>query len=82
MTYPELHLLEHNKRFLEYLQFFQLRPDSPLTPLQLEVFVDPSEKQCMKNSISDEIITEIFTGYGNHTRKMESERYLRTLTGE
>jgi hypothetical protein len=82
VNFAELHLLEHHKKFLEYLQFFQLRPDSPLTPLRLEVFADPTEKRGTKNSISDEIITEIFTAYGSQTRKAESEWYLRTLTGE
>jgi hypothetical protein len=77
----ELQLLENHKKCLEYLQFFQQRPDSPLTPLQLEVFVDQSVQRCLRNTISGETITEIFTLFGSQTRKRESEQYLRMLTG-
>jgi hypothetical protein len=76
--HAELHLLEFHRRFFEYLQYFQLRPDSPLTPLQLEIFSNGD----IDKTISDKLITEVFLMYSQQTGKPESERYLRTLTGE
>lgn len=79
---PELHLLEHHERFLEYLQFFRLRLDSPLTPLHLEPFENVSMSKWLRSSISDELVTEIFTMYGERTRKKESSQYTQTLMGD
>jgi hypothetical protein len=79
MALTELHLLEHHKRHLEYLQYFELRPHTPFAPLKLKLFA--SESLAHPKSISADTITELFTEFSNQTRKVESENYLRTLTG-
>jgi hypothetical protein len=32
-------------------------------------------------SITDDLITDVYLEFGERTRRIESERYLRTLTG-
>jgi hypothetical protein len=78
----ELHLLEYRKRMLEYVQI--ARPIR-ITPFEIgppEEFPAPDDIGGYANApISDDLITDVFLEFSNKTRKQESERYLRSLTG-
>jgi hypothetical protein len=84
----ELHLLEYNQVHLEYVESLQSRPR--LSPFEKPSFIPFSAPRRTKNdpthgyddkSISDEIITEVFTEFGEKTRQRESDDYLCTLSG-
>jgi hypothetical protein len=86
----EMHLLEYRRRYLEYLQAFEARRETPFSPAVLKPFSAPrNERGHSKSSplgyddksISDEMITEVFVEFSARTRQAESEQYLRTLTG-
>ena len=78
----ELHLLDYHKKVLEYLNVFESLPDTRLDPLPLKNFSKPHDKQGFNsNSISDDMVTEVFLGFSEKTRNEESDEYTRTLTG-
>jgi hypothetical protein len=86
----EMHLLEYRRRFLEYLQAFEARRETPFSPAILKPFSVPQNERAHSKSsplgyddksISDEMITEVFVEFSARTRQAESEQYLRTLTG-
>jgi hypothetical protein len=79
----ELHLQEYFRDKHAYLQVFERRQPSIFCPLKLQAFSDPeSVNGYDMRSISDEMVTETYLEYNNKTRKLESEAYLRTRTGE
>jgi hypothetical protein len=87
----EFHLLEHRKLFLEYLQAFQLRRQTPLQPLPLkpfhglagEVTGEGSTVGYMYDdkSISEDMVGDVYIEYSKRTRQQESDDYVRSLTG-
>lgn len=80
----ELHLLEYKERTLEYLQCYATRqPVSTFfTTLSLKEFSAPRASGYADTSITDETITAVYLEYAEKTRKIESQKYLRTLSGK
>jgi hypothetical protein len=67
---------------LRYLQAFQCRHNTPFQPNPLKKFSDPwNADGYSDNCITDDLITDVYLDFIERTRKVESERYLRTLTG-
>ena len=79
----ELHLLEYKQKMLEYLQHAQHRRRvSPFGLASLEAFSGPYALDGYADtSITDDLITDVYLEFGERTRKIESERHIRTLTG-
>ena len=77
-----MHLLEYHKTRLEYLRHYIARREmvSVIPAGKLEEFSDPWERYGSK-PITDDLITEIYVDFSNHTRASESDDYLRTLEG-
>lgn len=83
----ELHLFEYHQAKLEYLQYFAFqtkKQQSTLaSPPTLSRFSDPGKADGYNDkSITDDLITDIYLGFSDQTRRAESQEYLRTLTGE
>lgn len=80
----ELHLLEYNRRTLDYLKALEAQRSkqkgatffsAPLRPFSL-----PSDIQGYADKpISHEMITEAYLDFVTQARQVESESYLRTL---
>jgi hypothetical protein len=67
---------------LEYLQFFERRRISPFQPVSLMAFSSPFDvEQYADDSITDDLVTDLFLEFSERTRQIESEKYVRTLTG-
>ena len=87
----ELHLLEYNELRLEYLKCLESRPllshfqSASLKPFSTPYYTksgpDPDLRGYDDKSISNEMITEVFTEFSEKTRQGESDEYLRTLSG-
>ncbi len=78
----ELHLLEYHKKVLEYLNVFESLPDTQLVPLPLKSFSEPHNKLGFNsNSISSDMVTEVFLEFSEKTHNNESDEYTRILTG-
>jgi hypothetical protein len=59
------------------------KQQSTLTPPTLIRFSDPGKVDGFNNkSITDDLITDIYLGFSDQTRRAESQEYLRTLSGE
>jgi hypothetical protein len=68
---------------LEYLQNVQSRHISIFRPDPLLPFSDPFNPEgYADNSITHDLITELFLIFHERTRKKESDDFLKTLTGE
>jgi hypothetical protein len=81
-TRAELHLLEHRKKMLEYLQIVKPRRISPFETVPVEPFSAPYDAEGYADtSISDDMVTDVFLEFSSRTRKKESEKYLRSITG-
>jgi hypothetical protein len=79
----ELHLLEYKEKHLDYLRNFQNRRISPLRPDSLNEFSGPWDMTgYADNSITDDLITDLYLEFSEQTRRVESDKYLRTLTGK
>jgi hypothetical protein len=82
ITKLELHLLEYKQRELEYLQFFGHRHVSPFQTVSLKAFSSPFDVEgYADNSITDDLVTDLFLEFSERSRQIESEKYVRTLTG-
>ena len=80
----ELHLLEYRRRMLEYLRAFQVqRQASFLVRPRLEMYTSPEDPLGYADtSITDDMITHVYSEFSGQSRRRESEEYLCTLTGE
>jgi hypothetical protein len=82
ITKLELHLLEYKQRELEYLQFFGHRRVSPFQTVSLKAFSSPFDVEgYADDSITDDLVTDLFLEFSERSRQIESEKYVRTLTG-
>jgi hypothetical protein len=83
---PELHLFEYHQTKLEYLQYFAFhakKQQSTIVSPTLSRFSDPDKVDGYNDkSITDDLITDIYLGFSDQTRRTESQEYIRTLTGE
>ena len=78
----ELHLLQYKQKVLEYLLHFEWKRASPLHVQSLTAFSGPHDMDgYADNSITDDVITELFLEFSERSRQKECEKYLRTLTG-
>jgi hypothetical protein len=78
----ELHLLEYKQKMLEYIQNAPNHRASPFDVKPLVPFSTPYDPAGYADaSISDDLISDVYLEFSERTRKSESERYLRTLTG-
>jgi hypothetical protein len=78
----ELHLLEYQRKKLEYVQNAKFFRPSPFQVVAVEPFSQPYDLDGYADiSISDDLITDVFLQFSTRTRQEESQRYLRTLTG-
>ncbi|KAK6984837.1 hypothetical protein R3P38DRAFT_2575379, partial [Favolaschia claudopus] len=80
----QLHLLEYKQRELEYLEAFRTRfiPSFNFGPAAnpLQEFSAPHDTSGYNDeSITDDLITDIFIEFSDRTRAVECSRYLRTL---
>ncbi|TFY83333.1 hypothetical protein EWM64_g678 [Hericium alpestre] len=78
---PQLHLLEHMKSQLDYLNTYQSKHSSFFDYYKLQDFLDPFDPLLGGASISDEIISEVFLEFTAWSCQSESETYMRTLHG-
>jgi hypothetical protein len=79
----ELHLLQYQQKALEYLQHFSRRRVTPFRSDPLKKFSSPYHMDgYADNYISDDLITDLYLEFSERTRRDESEKYLRTLTGK
>jgi hypothetical protein len=79
----ELHILEYFKKKQAYLKAFERHRPSIFNPVKLNAFSDPGDVHGYDmKSVTDEMITEIYLEFSNQTRKLESDMYLCTRTGE
>ena len=80
----ELHLLEYGQTKLEYLRYFESRKKhASLFPVTLETFSEPWDSNGYRDkSITDDLITDVYTTFSDQTRSSESQAYLRTLPGQ
>lgn len=80
----ELHLLEYHKAELEYLKAFAARnlQESMRNGAAFAAFSEPWDSDNYNdNSITDQLITDLYLHFNKHTRCDESQDYLRTLKG-
>ncbi|KAJ8596101.1 hypothetical protein M405DRAFT_929054, partial [Rhizopogon salebrosus TDB-379] len=83
----QLHLLEYNRRKLDYLQAWKSRHTTQrgmefFSPNPLRVFSDPYDaNEYNDKPISRDMVSEVFQEFVSGTRERESEEYLRTLSG-
>lgn len=79
----EFHLLEYKQKALRYLHAFQHRRVTPFRIDPLKKFSDPWDPNGYADDcITNDLITDVYLEFSERTRKAESERYLRTLTGQ
>ena len=79
----ELHLLEYKQGFLEYLQSFQQCHISPFETMPLLEFSSPYDTEGYAyDSITDDLITDLFLEFSEWTQKDESNEYMQTFTGK
>lgn len=72
--------MEYHKRELDYLEHYCTLADNRLDFVPLRPFSKPMDKMGYDDtSVSDEVITEVYTGFIEQTRKAESETYMCTL---
>lgn len=78
----ELHLLEYKQTMLEYLTFFKNRQIG-LRVVKLKEFSSPtSETDYNDQSITSDLVTDVYLDFINKTRQAESSEYCMSLTGE
>ncbi|KAJ3477525.1 hypothetical protein NLI96_g10403 [Meripilus lineatus] len=80
----QLHLLEYKERMLEYLVFFKVRSMqiSAAAP-RLHPYSEPYDENGYRDqSITADMISEVYQGFGERSRRDESIKYTRTLDGE
>jgi hypothetical protein len=80
-----MHLLEYHKTRLEYLRYYKARREivTVVPVAALKEFTNPSAVGGYGDKpITDDLITDIYHEFSNRTRTVESEDYLRTLTGQ
>ena len=83
MRLSELHLLRYRQKMLEYLQNIQSRHTTTFRSDPLMPFSSPFDPEgYADNSITHDLITELFLMFHERGRKKESDDYLKTLTGE
>ena len=87
---PELHLLKYQCCALEYLKSFQCKQSKPKTvaayfgkgDLWLAKFSPFTHSHGYTGqSITDEMVSEVYLSFVSRTQQQESELYIRTLTG-
>jgi len=84
----ELHLLEYNRRKLNYLQAWKSRRTTRqgmefFSPNPLRIFSDPYDvNEYNDKPISHDMVSEVFQEFVSGTRERESEEYLHTLSGQ
>ena len=67
---------------LEYLQIAKPRRISPFETAPVEPFSAPYDAGGYADtSISHDMVTDVFLEFSSRTRKNESEKYLRSITG-
>ncbi|GBE81445.1 hypothetical protein SCP_0311740 [Sparassis crispa] len=80
----QLHLLEYHKQRLSYLQSFKMRQEikQSLVPAELlRSFSKPNSAGGYSDqSITDDLVTDVYNKFSEKTRQTESEYYLRTLS--
>ena len=68
---------------MEYLGHLAAQQVSPFCVQPLMEFSGPYDiGDYADNSITHDVITDLWLDFSKQTRKRESERYLQTLTGE
>lgn len=75
---------------LEYLDFLEARtketqsqPSLWATSASIKAFSDPlDEDNYGDDPITDDLVTDVYMVFSVKTRQPESEKYLKTLTGE
>ncbi|RDB21084.1 hypothetical protein Hypma_011838 [Hypsizygus marmoreus] len=78
----QLHLLEYAQAHLEYLTYFELRKTGIRPVTGLKEFSVPDVKEGYNDqSITHDMITDVYLDFITRTRQAESMEYLRTLSG-
>jgi hypothetical protein len=77
-SHTELHLLEYNWTKLEYLEYYEIRKRrASLFPPVLKNFTRPWDANGYRDkSITDDLITDVYTTFSDRTRSSESQAYL------
>jgi hypothetical protein len=85
-AYPllaELHLLEYQQQMLEYLTAFGGRRPNMFQPLALQKFSGWDNPDGYDDdSMTHEMITDIYLEFVKKTRERESSLYCKTRTGQ
>jgi hypothetical protein len=80
----ELHLLEYNQTKLEYLHWYEAWIQQiSLFPAPLKAFIGPWDQNGYRDkSITDDLITDVYTAFSDETRSSESQDDLWMLEGK